>query len=66
MIIMSEMIFGSKYQLLYMKKEIKIEIANMKMLRWMCYITLLNKIMNKCIRKNLGLMNMAKKLKRIN
>lgn len=63
---MSVMIFRPKCQLLYKKNKINIAIAKIENAKMDMFITILNRIRNKCIRKNFELMNIAKKLKKIN
>lgn len=48
-----------------MKKEIKLKVVKMTLLRWICSVTRLDTIKNEYVRGSLGLMNIARKMKEI-
>lgn len=39
------------------------EVAKIRVLRWMCYVTMLERIWNECIRRILSVENIAGKIR---
>lgn len=58
------MIYESECREINKKEEIKMNIAEMKIRKWICNVIRLDKILNEYIRKILGIANVAGKIRK--
>ena len=57
------LMYGSECWPITKAQEQKMKVAEMRMLRWICGLTLLNRITNEIIRSKVGLSSMEEKMR---